>query len=697
MESLWDDAHAADCVARWSDQYGEALALRTYSSQLIGREAALVLHGGGNTSVKAKRCDVLGRERDVLCVKGSGWDLATIEPQGLPALDLDALRELRAAEALSDEAMVNELRIHLFDAKAPNPSVETLLHAFLPDRFVDHTHADAALIFGNRPEGRAELEELFGAEVGVLPWIMPGFPLAKAVADYRDEHPDAIGLILHEHGVFSWGDDARTSYERMIEIVTRLEDAIATRLAGKTSLLADASPRVASRERAADCAALMRRLLAASTGEDLRPQRPLILEWRDNSDALALAEAERGAALLATSPLTPDHVIRTKAQYVVCDDDDSSLIDEVTRFANEYVEYFEACADGREPRPTMLDPFPRVVLVRGAGLFCWGKTKKDACIAADITERTLRGKALADALSSYRALSASELFEMEYWSLEQAKLGRGGEAALAGQVALITGAAGAIGRAVARELLARGAHVLLGDIDESALATAREELDAAWPGRVVTARMDVGDEDSVRDAFRACVLAFGGCDIVVPNAGIAQVASIAELGVEDWERVLRVNETGVFLTMREAARLFERQGLGGRVVLIASKNVPAPGKDFVAYSASKAAAVQIARVAALELAEHSVLVNVVHPDGVFDDEASGKSSGLWDVVGEDRMRSHGLEPDALRAHYRERNLLGMTIRAEHVARAVAFFAEGRVPTSGAALTVDGGLKETFYR
>lgn len=698
MQSRWNDADAAAVVARLGGQWGEDLALRVYTSCLIGADKDLVLHGGGNTSVKTEVRDILGAPEEMICVKGSGCDLASIEPHGLPALRLSGLRRLAALETLTDDDLINQLRTHQFDASAPNPSVETLMHAFLPDRFVDHTHADASLVFGNRPEGMAELTDVLGAEVGVLPWIMPGLALARAVAQYRDKNPTSIGLVLHGHGVCSWGPDARTSYERHIQIVHVIERAIAARLDQRQTILSlAAAPEQEPPRVARNVAPILRCLLAASTTDPLRPQRPLVLEWRPTREALAAAASSEARALFNSAPLTPDHVIRTKGPYVVADAAEEELADAVTEFTSRYVDYFDRCSAGQDPLPRMLDPFPRVALVRGAGLLAWGKTKKDACIAADIAEHTIRGKAQAHALSSYQGLDDAALFEMEYWGPELAKLGASREPPLAGQVALVTGAAGAIGVAVTRRLLDGGAHVLVTDLEGEAFERSLLGLAETYGERVHGVAMDVRLEDSVHDAFDECVLRFGGLDVAVANAGIAHVAPMTELTVEDWERVQRVNETGVFLTFREAARVMKQQRLGGRLVLNASKNVPAPGADFVAYSASKAGAVQVARVAALELARHGILVNIVHPDGVFTDAQSGTSSGLWDTVGEDRMRSRGLTPEGLRAHYQSRNLLNIAVTADHVAEAVAFFAEGRTPTTGAALTVDGGLKETFYR
>ncbi len=701
MESRWNEMDASAAIGRMGKDFGQDLALRVYTSQLIGQDTDLVIHGGGNTSVKTVFTDLLGRDSEVLCVKGSGWDLVSIEPQGLPGLDLQALRDLRALDGMSDEEMVRQLRRQLWDPSSPNPSVETLLHAFLPDKFVDHTHADAALVFGNRPEGLAEMEALFGGEVGVLPWTFPGFPLAKKVADYREAHPDTIGLILHKHGVFSWGPDARTSYERMIQIVDRLEQEIGRRLEGKQVFVDVPDYTEGSFKLVASSALpMLRRLISVKSEDEFSPYQPLIAEWRPTAEALAIGEDHENCWELfwATGPLTPDHVIRTKSAYVVARADDEVLADKIGEYTMGYSDYFHQASMEREVAVTMLDPYPRVFVIKGVGLVAFGKDKKAAIAAADIAEHTLHGKMMGQALSSYEALDPVDVFDMEYWSLEQAKLGKAKEASLSRRIALVTGAAGAIGRAVCRRLLDGGAHVVLSDLEGEALDKASAEMAERFGAtRVASVPMDLCEEKSVKQGFRDAILAFGGIDILVMNHGIAHVSSIEEMELSDWERVHAVNETGTLLCFREASRIFQHQGLGGQVILNASKNVPAPGAEFSAYSASKAGAVQIARVAALELAEYGVTVNMVHADGVFADESSGRSSGLWDVVGPERMAARGLDPDGLRDYYKGRNLLKVPVQASQVAEAIAFFAERRTPTTGAALTVDGGHAQTFYR
>ncbi|HHI79043.1 MAG TPA: bifunctional aldolase/short-chain dehydrogenase [Planctomycetes bacterium] len=700
--SRWKDEEAQDWVERLGPVFGEDLALRVYSSRLIGADPDLVLHGGGNTSVKTTIRDILGRERSVLRVKGSGWDLASIQAPGFPALDLEGLCELRALEELSDEQMLNELRIRMFDAKAPNPSVETLLHAFVPDKFVDHTHADAALVFGNRPEGPAEIAELFGDRVGFLPWIMPGFPLAKAVADFREGNPEAIGLILHRHGVFSFGDSARESYERMLEIVGSLDAAIEERLAGRALFEIPLVDEDELSRRAVEILPVLRGLTSSQDPEHCS-YHSMILEWRPSPEALAAAARPDAVPLFGEGCLTPDHVIRTKGRWLVSGRDPEELSEASIAFVTSYLEYFERNRKRREREGgggglKMLDPHPRVALIEGLGLVALGKDKKSARIAADLAEHTILRKTQAETLSSWEPLSQDELFEMEYWSLEQAKIGKTAPQEFEGKVALVTGGAGAIGLAIARRLLAGGAHVQLVDLPGENLARAGAHLEErGFAERFALAGADVTSEPALREAFGQCVCAFGGLDIVVPTAGIAHVAPIVDLALADWERLVAVNQTGVLLTIQEALRLFRRQEIGGEIVLVGTKNVPMPGADFVAYSASKAGAVQVAKVAALEGAPLRVRVNMVHPDAVFDDESSGKTSGLWDAVGPERMRSRGLDPADLRSFYQGRNLLGCPVSADQVAEAVAFFAGGKTPTTGAALTVDGGHVGTFYR
>jgi len=704
MRSRWNDADARAALDRWGPAHGEDLALRIYTSRLIGAEPDLVLHGGGNTSVKTGLRTLLDERVEALLVKGSGSSLDAVEPRDFPALDLAHLRRLRGLPALSDEEMVNQLRTHLFDASAPNPSVEALLHAFLPQRFVDHSHADAVLVLTNQPAGEDLVREALGPRVAVLPYIMPGFPLAKAVADAFEKEPLVVGVVLAKHGLFTFGDDARTSYERHVELVDACERFAAARARPASAPARRRSGDLRPRDLVARAAPLLRGLLAEPTGDPDTPWRRMVMEWRGSDEVLAFCDDEQAGALAATGPLTPDHVIRTKAlplwvpepAWQDADRLRAQLGEAVARYRRAYDAAFEENCRARGVTRTKLDAAPRVVLLPGAGALCFGRSKRDAVIAADITEHTLRGKRLAAALGRYESLPALDLFDMEYWSLEQAKLGRQPERLLERQVVLVTGGAGAMGLGIAEVCAAAGAQVVLADLDAGRVRAAAAGLAARHgAGSALGLALDVTDEASVRDAFDAICVAYGGVDVVVPNAGLAHVAPIESLALADARRLAEVNYLGVLLTLREAARVFRLQGTGGSVVVNASKNVFAPGKDFGAYSASKAAAHQLGKVAAIELAPLGVRVNLINADGVF---AEGDvPSGLWATVGPDRARSRGLAPEDLPEFYRQRNLLKARVTARHVGEAVLFFASHRTPTTGATLPVDGGLVEAFPR
>jgi len=712
VKSRYSQADARAAVDRYGPQHGEAVALRIYTSRLIGADPELVLHGGGNTSVKGPYETLLGDEVEAIFVKGSGWDLDRLEPAGLPAMDLAYLRRLRALDALADEELVNELRTHLFDASAPNPSVETLLHAFLPHRFVDHSHADAVVALTNQPDGEAWVREALGQQVIALPYIMPGLPLAKAVADAYEARPDALGIVLCKHGLFSFGDDARESYERHIELVDRCEGHLRRCIGGRALFTPRYSAPEEPEKLVARVAPMLRGLLAEPVaesvavlvGQDACVRRRLVMDWRGGPDELAFCASEEARALCRQGPLTPNHMIRTKALPLFVEDpawqsDEAlraQLAEEVASYRAAYDAYFEEQCRAKGALPTKLDSAPRVVLLPGAGALCFGKTKREARIAGDISEHTLRTKALAQAAGRYEALSASHLFDMEYWSLEQAKLGSASERPLERQVVLVTGGAGAIGVGIGEACAAAGAHVVLADIDAARAESAARALEERHgAGSALGLAMDVTDADSVRGSFDAVCTAYGGVDVVVPNAGIALVAPVAELTSEQVRRLTEVNYLGVVLCIREAARVFRAQGTGGHIVVNSSKNVFAPGADFGAYSASKAAAHQIGKVAALELAELDVRVNLINADAVFSE--GEVRSGLWEEVGPGRAKSRGMTLEELPEFYRQRNLLRTRVSGRHVGNAVVFFASNLTPTTGATLPVDGGVAAAFPR
>ncbi len=696
MRSRWGDSESREFVERHAD-VPEELALRVYSSRLIGAEPDLVLHGGGNTSVKSRARDLYGREVDVLHIKGSGWDLASIEPAGLPAVRLDDLARLRALDSLSDAMMVAEQRRALLDPAAPNPSVEALLHAFLPHRFIDHSHADAILALTDQPDGEARVRTLFGARVAWVPYVMPGFTLAKRAAEIYEKEPDVEGLVLEKHGLFTFSDDARTSYERHVALVDEAERHIAAQLEGRRPL--DARPVVAMRE-PAEVAPLVRGALAAATGDPQRPLRRWVLEHRSSDEILHFAASELGPHLAAAAPITPDHVIRTKGPYLLIERPPygdlatlgEQLRSEVEAYRERYREYFERNVAAKGITRTMLDPEPRIVVLPGVGLFAAGQTRKAARIAADIAEHTVKTQIWASAIGQYDALSEPDLFDMEYWSLEQAKLGRAAPAALAGQVALVTGGAGAIGEGVAQVLLEAGAQVVLLDVNREGLRAAKDRLDSE---SCEICECDVSDEIDIARGLVFAKEQFGGVDLVVANAGIARTGRLEDLELDEFQQALDVNLSGTFLTLREGLRHMKLQGTGGNIVILSSKNVFAPGAEFGAYSASKAGGHQLGRIAALEGAEAGVRVNMINADAVFGD--AHNPSGLWQEVGPARARARGLELSELPEFYRQRNLLKARITPRHVGNAVLFFATEQTPTTGAALPVDGGVPDAFPR
>jgi rhamnulose-1-phosphate aldolase/alcohol dehydrogenase len=702
MENRWRDDEAAEFTRKYGAQWGKDLAVRTYTSRLLGAEPDLVLHGGGNTSVKGTHTNILGERVPAIYVKASGFDLAAIEPEGHSGLDLLSLKKLRALDDLSDEAMMDEFRARLFNPHAATPSLETLVHAFLPAKFVDHTHADAILALANQPQGEKLLREALGDEVTVLPYIRPGFKLAKAVAKAFEAKPQARAMVWMKHGIVTWSETAQDSYSAMIELVSRAEDFLSKR-ATKPLKVAVQTPVEKARDRVTQVAPILRGLLAQPSGDQDRPFRRTILVPLTTREVLDFVDSDRGRELALTPPLTSDHLIRTKALPLWIDapryEDAAKLRDQLVKavqaYSDQYGAYVARHAARIPPGVSRFDSLPRVVLLPALGAICAGKDVKAATIARDITAHTLAVKARVAAMGSYEGLPEDELFEMEYHAFQHAKLGTTLDLPLSREVALVTGAAGAIGSAICEELLEQGCHVAATDLAGDALKSLANELRAKHGERIVTVPLDVTDPKSVAQAFCAVIGTWGGVDLIVVNAGIAMVAPLAELDVESFRKLERVNVEGTLLVIGEAARHFRTQGTGGDIVLVSTKNVFAPGAKFGAYSATKAAAHQLARIASLELAELGVRVNMVAPDAIFSHGA--RKSGLWAEVGPDRMRARGLDEKGLEDYYRQRNLLKATVTARHVAKAVLFFATRQTPTTGATLPVDGGLPDATPR
>ena len=701
MINRWLDADAAEFVDRYGKQYGEDLALRTYTTRLLGNDPALVLHGGGNTSLKGTFHNVFGQQTPALFMKASGFNLGTIEPEGHTPLDIDYLKRLCTLPELSDDAMAAEFLTHRLAPNAAAPSIETLSHAYLPATYVDHTHADAILVLTNQPEGEKLIRDALGDAVALVNYVKPGFKLAKAVMAAFDAHPGCRALVWMQHGIMTWGDTAREAYSSMIDLVTRAEEFAAQRSSRPLVVVMPASLPEAEKRLAA-VAPVVRGLLAQPSGDPERPYRRMVLQPLVNQKILDFLGSDRGKALALTPTLTSDHLVRTKPLPLWLDAPDygdpakfkDQMVKGIAAFGADYQAYVDRNSALMPAGMKPFDSLPRVVLLPGLGALCAGKDAHAARIARDITAQTLAAKAQITAMGNYRGLSEDHLFEVEYFTLQHAKL-RNDEPPLGREVAIVTGAAGAIGSAIAEGLLENGCHVALTDLPGAALDKLGEDLKSKYGERVITACLDVTDPASVTQGFEAVIKTWGGVDLVIVNAGVAMVASIEQMDLAAFQRVERVNTEGTLLLLREAARHFRLQGTGGDIILVSTKNVFMPGAKFGAYSATKAASHQLGRIASQEMAGLGVRVNMVAPDAVFSHGA--RRSGLWAEVGPDRMRARGLDEKGLEEYYRSRNLLKAAVTAQHVSRAVLFFATRQTPTTGATIPVDGGLPDSTPR
>ncbi|MGQ0650964.1 MAG: bifunctional aldolase/short-chain dehydrogenase [Betaproteobacteria bacterium] len=650
MKSLWSDAEAASVSG--------PLGPRVYTSRLLGRDRSLVLHGGGNTSVKLAEKNLFGEEEPVLYVKGSGWDLETIEAAGFTPVTLEYVKKLASLPTLPDPQMVNELNTHMLRAGAPSPSVETILHAILPHKYVDHTHADAVLSVSNAPEGEKRVREIYGDRVVIIPYIMAGFDLAAYCAREfpRQAGNNTIGMVLLSHGIFSFGDDARQSYERMIELVSMAEDHLAKKKAWSFEF-----PRQSAAFNREEVAGL-RRAMSDQAG------LPLILRVSQTDKFAAFARRPDAEKLSQQGPATPDHVIRTKPFPMLGRD--------VAGYAKRYRDYFERFSARAKEKKTMLDAAPRMALDRDLGFVAAGRTAKDAAIVEELYDHTIDVILRAEALGGWRALDQQHTFDIEYWDLEQAKLKKAGSPpAFAGEVALVTGAASGIGRACVEAYLKRGAAVV--GLDRNAA------IEGMWQrADFLGVVCDLTDSKQINTALDAAVRRFGGVDMLVLNAGIFPSSQpIQDIASEAWRSAMSVNVEANLLVMQACHGLLKLAPRGGRIVVIGSKNVPAPGPGAAAYSASKAALNQLARVAALEWARDGIRINSLHPNAVYD-------TALWtEEVLQSRAKAYNLTVE----QYKKNNLLKTEVSSKDVAELAAemcgaLFAK----TTAAQVPVDGG-------
>jgi rhamnose utilization protein RhaD (predicted bifunctional aldolase and dehydrogenase)/NAD(P)-dependent dehydrogenase (short-subunit alcohol dehydrogenase family) len=678
MKSEWADRDAEAAVGRYAREgVARDLALRIYTTRLLGRNPKLVLHGGGNASVKLRAADLNGDEAEVLYVKGSGADMAGIEPGGLPAVRLDPLRKLRTRETLSDDDFARLPRANLIDPAAPAPSVELLLHAFMPAKFIDHTHAAAVLSLTDQPNGAELCRETFGARMGIVPYVMPGFGLARKAAQVFDAKPDVEGLILLKHGIFTFGADAREAYERMIEMVTRAEERLAR---GRKAFAAAKLPQQIAT--VTQVAPIIRGACSLKDDKIEGAWTRFILDFRASDTITAFVNGAELARYAQAGVVTPDHTIRTKNWPLIVPTPEAGKLADfrqnaraaVASFIGKYQTYFETnnARTGGARKP--LDPLPRVVLVPGLGLFGLGRSAKDARIAADIAEAAVETISDAEAIGRFKSISEADMFDMEYWPPEQAKLAAMNSKPLAGQTAAVTGAGGAIGAATAQAFAQAGAEVALLDVNlDAAVERARTIGGAAVP-----VRCDVTDAASVCAAFDQVVAAFGGLDIVVSNAGTAPQGKIGEVDEEILRDSFEINFYGHQRVAQAAVKIMQTQGSGGCLLFNVSKQAVNPGANFGPYGLPKAATLLLVRQYALEYGADGIRANAVNADRI--------RSGL---MTEDFIKQRAQARGVSETDYMRGNLLGREVTADDVAQAFLHQALA-LKTTADVTTVDGG-------
>ena len=652
MQNLWCDTEAKN--------FDDDLALRVYTSRLLGRDSSLVLHGGGNTSVKIIEKNILSLEEEILYVKGSGWDLEFIEKAGFSPVRMDHMLDLSRLDTLSDPQMVNELKTQLTNSSSPSPSVETILHAALPFKFVDHTHADAVVTITNTLTGEDRIREIYGDRVVIIPYVMPGFDLAKEVVRiFSEQSSDKTeGMILMNHGIFSFGENAKESYDRMISLVSEAEDYLISQNAWDIKI--SEIPFIESQM--SQEIAELRQQVSLTAG------KPMLLNLTNSKSGFSFSNRKDIQSIATRGPLTPDHVIRTKRIPMIGRN--------IDKYKEEYVSYFESNEPSAKERKRILDQAPRVILDKEFGLCSIGKNMKEIGIISDIYEHTIQSILRAEILGGFKALPAKDIFDLEYWDLEQAKLLKNTNSLeFEGEVVLITGAASGIGKSCVESFLDRGAAVIALDISNSIETVIKHQN---YLGLVC----DLTNEISTKDSIEMGVRHFGGVDMIVLNAGVfPEGKKVKDLDLKEWNKVFSINLDANLNLLRELFPLLRFSPSKGRVVIIGSKNVSAPGPGAAAYSASKAALNQLMRVLSMEWGEYGIRLNTLHPNAVFD-------TSIWtDEVLESRANHYGLSVK----EYKTNNILGVEINSQDVSELAAEMC-GKLfsKTTAAQIPVDGG-------
>ena len=691
LENLWDDGAA--------DEMSESEKL-LYRSNLLGSDKRITNYGGGNTSAKVMERDPLtGQDVEVLWVKGSGGDIGSIKMDGFATLYMDklsALKGLYRGVEFEDE-MVGYLPHCTFKLNPRAASIDTPLHAYVPKKHVDHLHPDAIIAIAASKNSRELTKEVFGDEIGWLPWKRPGFELGLWLENFCNENPAAKGVVLESHGLFTWADDAKECYELSLEIIQRSMDWFEARTADIAAFGGAAHESLSPANRRAVAARLMPAIRGMVSGK-----QPMVGHFEDSDAVLEFVNSKNMRPLAALGTSCPDHFLRTKIRPLVVDFDPAEnnvsavlegLSDQVVAYRDDYEAYYERCK--HDDSPAIRDPNAVVYLVPGVGMITFAKDKATARISGEFYINAINVMRGASSVSEYVGLAEQEAFDIEYWLLEEAKLQRMPKPkSLAGRIALITGGAGGIGAATAKRYLSEGACVVLADIDADALGSVEKDLSSRYSSDVVrSVRMDVTDENAVAAAFADAAVEFGGIDILVSNAGIASSAPVEETSLALWNRNLGILSTGYFLVSREAFKLLRVQDMGGSVVFIASKNGLAASPNASAYSTAKASEIHLARCLALEGAEAGIRVNVVNPDAVL------RGSRIWEGEWLDqRASTYGTDKGGLEEMYRQRSLLKRSVLPEDIAEAAYFFAaETSSKSTGNILNVDAGNVQAFTR
>jgi len=675
----------------------EATALQELvdRSRRLGADRSVCNWGGGNTSAKTTLIDHMGREIRVMWVKGSGSDLAEATEKSFTALRLDEVLPLMEREAMTDEEMVDYLAHCMVDAKHPRSSIETLLHAFIPYAHVDHTHPDSIIAICTSTNGREVAKEIFGDRAVWVPYLRPGFALSKLVAEAVRANPQCECVLMEKHGLITWGETSEACYENTLRIIREAASYIEEKRKGKVSFGGVKYPALAQDERrrvAVQILPMVRGIVSERQGA--------ILSFDDSPEFLEFAGSQDAPSLSQVGAACPDHLVHTKRRPLFVDWNPAEgveslkakLAEGLRAYRDAYIAYYERNVDLDVP---MHDPFPRIILIPGLGAIGTGKNKKMANIALDLYRRAIEVMRGATALGEFVSLDEKESFDVEYWPLELYKLTLAPpEKELSRKVAYITGGAGGIGSATARRLADEGAHVVIADLAADAAQSLADELNAKHgPGAAVGVALDVTQEQAVVRSIEEAILAYGGIDLVISNAGLASSAPVTETSLAEWNKNVAVLGTGYFLTAREAFKVLVEQGRGGAMVFVTSKNAVYAGKDASAYSAAKAMENHLARCLAVEGGPHGIRVNIVMPDAVL------QGSNIWNSAWrEERARAYGIAPDELEDYYRRRTILGVNILPEDIAEAILFFCSPRSSkTTGCMLTVDGGVAAAFPR